>query len=709
MLRGLRLLLLCGCIFVVVLLAANLEKRHWNRLGLLQTYSTVFALNDKSLSAIKTPDQFFEYLHFVSSESRVMQPLSSKYFVEQTGEMKILAGVRRFAKAETIEVEGLEPGIDSMAFSMLAWIKLNPDTGANVLRKPLGRLPEERHLSCWGWYVGSPAERFDFGAHDFGGTLTGAAQQESVSGGPSIAADGNLHMVAVVVNQTTLSFYTDAKLQYTVKLRRPVTDCSGRALVVGAESLPRLGEITFFPRQLTDTEMQEVISFGYTLESLAAGKQPFSPVKTAFDTTNAMQADSFATAQGERSEADGQMEVENSLNRMIMALPDLKYSVHSWTASAMPAGSKVSVPLVPGCPQLALFGTSTSCHIMNDIADYTTDDGGNKYLNLIQPAYRPAGFRAKDRMLLDHNYKNEYLSFNATRFPSFCGKSATFSMWVENWDCSARSTLISRYPTPEGKRIKGSWFLQIDQNAEGGTSVCIGQIPNDDIVAYWKCVDIAQSLNCMQHDSRRHLALVFNHQDNTIAYYLDGSLVKTLSSQLPKTEAWISDELGSGVGRLDCLMDSEAGYTALGHRVPGEKQYVGPVQDWRYYVGLALTAQEIKRIAMDSKDDDGQPLRTCKMREEGMDTNFKDIYGHDCAWYEERKHRYPNLCLSETVRKQCPIACTNFQPCVTNDVTSQGIRSYTIFERQMPIRELDASLETNGDRYIVGHHAHDKP
>ena len=104
---------------------------------------------------------------------------------------------------------------------------------------------------------------------------------------------------------------------------------------------------------------------------------------------------------------------------------------------------------------------------------------------------------------------------------------------------------------------------------------------------------------------------------------------------------------------------------------------------------------------MDSKDDDNEPLRTCKMRGEGMDTNFKDIYGHDCAWYEERKKQFPNLCLSETVRKQCPIACANFQPCLSDDISRQRIRSYAIFERQMPIRELNASLKTNGDRYIV--------
>jgi hypothetical protein len=50
----------------------------------------------------------------------------------------------------------------------------------------------------------------------------------------SIVSDGNMHMVALVANQTSLSFYTDANLQSEMALDRPITDCTGRALVVGA-------------------------------------------------------------------------------------------------------------------------------------------------------------------------------------------------------------------------------------------------------------------------------------------------------------------------------------------------------------------------------------------------------------------------------------------------------------------------------------------
>lgn len=199
--------------------------------------------------------------------------------------MKIFSGVQKFLGPETIEVEGLKPRVDSEAFSILAWVQLQPGHGANMVRKPLGNSPGEFPLSCWGWHVGFPADQLDFGAHDFRGTPFGSkatASQETVTS-PSIAADGNLHMVAVVVNQTTVSFYTDAKLQNLIHIERPVTDCTGNMLIAGDENVPRLGEITFYPRSVPSTEMEEIMSAGFSFESLASGKEAYNPTKTPFD------------------------------------------------------------------------------------------------------------------------------------------------------------------------------------------------------------------------------------------------------------------------------------------------------------------------------------------------------------------------------------------------------------------------------------------
>jgi hypothetical protein len=52
----------------------------------------VFLLDD-SLADIKTIGDLFEYLGVVSERARLVQPLSSAYFVEQKGELKVLAGM----------------------------------------------------------------------------------------------------------------------------------------------------------------------------------------------------------------------------------------------------------------------------------------------------------------------------------------------------------------------------------------------------------------------------------------------------------------------------------------------------------------------------------------------------------------------------------------------------------------------------------------
>ena len=218
-------------------------------------------------------------MSFVSAQSRKLRPLSSAYFTEESGETKILVGLSRLAlinvfsyayrmcslskilvglyrldapptliesnecvlilmecallcfrmwslisrldAPKTLEISGLEPRINSPGFSLIAWVKLSPETGGVLIEKLVGSAPESRALPCWQWHVGAPADRFSYGAHDFGGE-TGMFW--NVSAGVSKSADGKLHMVAVVVNQSSVSFYTDATLNKEVPIVNPVTD-----------------------------------------------------------------------------------------------------------------------------------------------------------------------------------------------------------------------------------------------------------------------------------------------------------------------------------------------------------------------------------------------------------------------------------------------------------------------------------------------------
>ena len=150
--RGLRLLLLCALMFGLVIYAAKIELRSAQRLGLLNTYTTIFALNPDDLAAMKTPDAFFDYLKQLSEQSRLLQPLSSQYFIEETGEMKVMMGVRKFLEEEIVEIEGLEPAIDSAAFSLTAWIKLTPEGGQMLSESRSGGVRRSRsHAGDGSW------------------------------------------------------------------------------------------------------------------------------------------------------------------------------------------------------------------------------------------------------------------------------------------------------------------------------------------------------------------------------------------------------------------------------------------------------------------------------------------------------------------------------------------------------------------------------
>ena len=70
--------------------------------------------------------------------------------------------------------------------------------------------------------------------------------------------------------------------------------------------------------------------------------------------------------------------------------------------------------------------------------------------------------------------------------------------------------------------------------------------------------------------------------------------------------------------------------------MPGAYGLKGAVQDWRYYLGTALTAEEVRKAAMETVVD-GQNLRTCEMAQEGGDQIWLDINGKDCAWYQEMR------------------------------------------------------------------------
>ncbi len=192
--------------------------------------------------------------------------------------MKLFDGFSGFANPMSLDLMDLKAKVDTPEWTMGAWVQLESEGGAVVVRKPLGKTQQERGLSCWSWYVGWPYDKFEYGAHDYGGGKYATALQETiVSSNATTVDDGNVHHVAVVVMQDKLQFWVDADMTFETALQRPVTDCASRELQVGSSDIPMMGEIVFYPHKLTQIQFKEIIYAGYTLEAINEGPPPLQP------------------------------------------------------------------------------------------------------------------------------------------------------------------------------------------------------------------------------------------------------------------------------------------------------------------------------------------------------------------------------------------------------------------------------------------------
>lgn len=108
------------------------------------------------------------------------------------------------------------------------------------------------------------------------------------------------------------------------------------------------------------------------------------------------------------------------------------------------------------------------------------------------------------------------------------------------------------------------------------------------------------------------LQQVFDASTNSLRAYVDGTLV----ADNPFLEA-------DTVGRLDCGVTADT-YIGFLHRPPGGLPYYGEIQDFRMYVGTALTSAEIKGL---SEGEGSITTRECSLSTEGQDANYKDMNG----------------------------------------------------------------------------------
>ena len=187
----------------------------------------------------------------------------------------------------------------------------------------------------------------------------------------------------------------------------------------------------------------------------------------------------------------------------------------------------------------------------------------------------------------------------------------------------------------------------------------------------------------------RHFAIVIDGSQGTVSVYSDGALINNPTNVSRKAicAAYDSDYHAAVLAqnrtnvksKQKAEVKAEAGpmltvktiaVTLLGAQDisrPPESS-VSPdkpmeLQQLRIYYENALDAAQIKEIH-DTSEFNGVALKQCSVVGESGEKDvlgWKDVLGHDCAWYREQRLAFPFICAGSEVSEKCKVACAKQQ------------------------------------------------
>jgi hypothetical protein len=398
--------------------------------------------------------------------------------------------------------------------------------------------------------------------------------------------------------------------------------------------------------------MEEIMFAGSTFNSIASGKRIYSPEMTPFDVASTKSQEAFATAVGERTDAMDQIQVQGSLQRQTT-----DWILHPLVQDAIEPELNVTNRNCTDAAKFAVYGLDMSCHVMTlTDQDNVPDTVLNKqYFPLIQLKYMQWGMRLRDKAFYSPKTDKNLVTYDPRLFPSWCGKSASFSFWWDPKGATANPKgdggyVLSKYK--DVSRTRPYWSVYI---GDGG------------VVMYGTPFSALVDKYSMMAE-RRHIVVTANHLTDIICAYMDGSEINCARQE------------AGFVGELDCGAFT---YIGLNHRLPGAWQPEVVIQDWRYYQE-ALSPEEVKKLAFESVDEDGKNMRSCALLSEVADTDWIDSVGNGCAWYQEKKKTVHNICSTDEIKTNCPVACASNTLCWGSRTI---IRSYSIWNRIMHLKE----------------------
>lgn len=249
----------------------------------------------------------------------------------------------------------------------------------------------------------------------------------------------------------------------------------------------------------------------------------------------------------------------------------------------------------------------------------------------LMPSHSFLGMESGERLKVLGTTRHQY---DLRSFPPTIGPSFTISVWANIQSSQDSKSAASTYLISKSLSSASSvrcWSMNIGQTRVGlyAGEVANGELTQNALVYFPPNID-ANYYRLTDGPVLRHIVLVADSKAGMVRGYMDGEL--------------IGETPHPNISALDCPSHPGA-YIALMHRAPGSHDWVGDIQQPRLYPGAALTSEQVAAIHDNSVDPkSGRQLRECSHVNEGFDSAFHDLLGHDCAWFSEAVKTNPQVC-----------------------------------------------------------------
>jgi len=396
------------------------------------------------------------------------------------------------------------------AFSFSAWVELDQTfTSGYIVRKSPSA--GTRSSVCWGWYLhADKGPALHYGAHDSPPPAFGEENVLQVA----VAPDQKLplqhsqnHLMTIVVEAASVTFFKDREQVGTSPLQRSVTDCHNDhgGILVGSPGL-KLRQLRFYAAGLQPVQVSEMYRYGKRLSSISTGSDAYSKKEHEGQTawSDLVMQQSIAGLEAKMMQQLRQSEATmGKIAAIHKAASDDDSDAASFASAAFAKGHT---------PAHSFQGTHGGAAIHNTSIDQQA--GGKHFYSLIPGQVRLTATSDGDARYLTH-------------VPSFNNTGATVSYWYRHT------------PSPSGLFL--FWAFDDDQAVCWSLWVEDGAIWYDNPKGrtrkfeylYFKDLGVSELQYLRGDKVWRHVALQFDETSDELRLYIDGTLLLATSWDSP--------------------------------------------------------------------------------------------------------------------------------------------------------------------------------